>query len=146
MARDAKLPRGTVLKPNAPLVLDGDVYRQRGPRWPVVYSVDASRVSLDGSFRALNSWDGVECCGGDLSFPGGERIDGNYYVDIYDTSSKQQVLSLTGHFNNITADKLFGTSAWISSRYYLFPLNEEANRFVLCDMRRISSGHASNYK
>ena len=139
IVRDAKLPRGTALRPNSPLILDGDVYQPRGPKWPEGGTIDAARVSSDAGFRAVNSWDGEEVGGGDLSFPGGERSDGNYYVDIYDNTTKRLALSLTGHFHNVTVDNLFYRSAWISNRFYLFPLNEKANRFVLCDMERLAS-------
>jgi len=134
--RDPKLPRGLILKPNTPLLLDGDVYRKTGPKWPTSFQ-DSARVSQKDSFRALNSWDGVVASGGDSPFSS-VRIDGNYYVDIYGTSSKRLLLSLRGHFHDVPIDNLFSISAWISNRYYIFPLNEEADHFVLCDMSRIA--------
>ena len=140
IVRDSKLPRGPELSPKSPLILDGETYRPRGPKWPEGSgTLDAARVSLDGQFRALNSWDGEEGGGGDLSFPGGGHNEGSYYVDIYDSTSRRLVLALRGHFQGTPVSNLFHKSTWISSRFYLFPLNEEANRFVLCDMERIAS-------
>jgi hypothetical protein len=138
LIRDAKLLTGAALKPNAPLALGGDVYQKKGAKWPTAWP-DSARVSQDGAFLALNSWDGEMWSATDIPGLGGGRIDGDYYVDIYDIRSKRLALSLTGHFHNVPVDNLFGISAWISNRYYLFPLNEEASHFVICDMKRISA-------
>ncbi|HUA20894.1 MAG TPA: hypothetical protein VMB25_19230, partial [Bryobacteraceae bacterium] len=34
IVRDSKLPRGPELSPKSPLILDGETYRPRGPKWP----------------------------------------------------------------------------------------------------------------
>jgi hypothetical protein len=71
--------------------------------------------------------------------PGGfgcqNHIEGHYYAEIYDTGTAALVLSLSGHFHGVDPLDLFRRSAWISTRYYVLPLDSDSlDRFVLCDV------------
>jgi hypothetical protein len=120
------------------LTYQGREFRRGGDKWPS--SMSASRVSPDGNTLAVNGWEGEAVAWGDLNEFGGSRIDGNYYVNVYDTRREVLLFSLSGRFHKIFPGQLFGGSAWISDRYYVFPLNDSHNHFVLCETKRVSSG------
>lgn len=137
MYRDSTLQAGRDMRPEEPLFYKGQEFPRRGTRWPIL-SEHAARLSPDGSFLAVDGWDGEVNAGGDLAdiFNSG-HIEGNYYVDIYAVASATVVLSLSGHFKNVDPLDLFRRSAWISKRYYILPLDYlKMDRFVLCDVQQ----------
>jgi hypothetical protein len=135
--RDSTMQAGHVMTPNDQLIYKGREFRRAGAKWPMLSEYGA-RLSQDGSYLAVNSWDGESLGGGDMvsSHP---LDDGNYYVNVYDTSSGVQVFALKGHFHDLVPDDLFWRSVWISKRCYILILDtERMTRFVYCDVDKIS--------
>lgn len=131
--RDSTMQAGHNMEPSDRLIYKGREFRRAGAKWPM-YSQDSARLSQDGSYLAVNSWDGDSLGGGDMvsSHP---LDDGNYYVSVYDTNSGGQVLALKGHFRDVVPEDLFSRSVWISKRRYVFILDtERMRRFVFCDV------------
>ncbi len=130
---------GRGLKPDQKLFYLGKDFPKTGSKWPL--SMEISRVSQDGSFLAVNSWDGiVEGC--DLNeLCWGETIRGRYFVDIYNVTSVQLVLHIGGEFHGIDPDSMFRDSAWISKSYFVLPLDWENRfrQFIVCDVRRAAA-------
>jgi hypothetical protein len=128
-----------VMKEKDSLTYRGLEFLPSGVRWPLA-SDRVSRLSPDGNYLAVNSWDGTEGGGGDLpSFGSGGRTDGHYFVDVYNTNSGGFLFSVKGHFHNYTAlpNDLFRMSAWISARYYVLPLDGyHLNDMLLCDVSK----------
>jgi hypothetical protein len=131
------------LKPEDNLAYKGKEYIKRGAQWPLYSSADASRLSPDGGFLAVNSWGGeMKICSGDLLpevWSCQDRIQGDYHIEIYETAAATLALSLTGQFQGFDPSDLFGRSAWISERYYFLPLytlymTPFMNHFALCDV------------
>jgi len=116
----------------------GREFDKSGSKWP--QGQDPSLVSANGNFLAVNSWDGVLAYvenGGLLPFYR-DHLDGHYYVDFYNVSSGQHLLTLQGEFHGVDPQELFDKSGWISKSYYLLPLDEKGmRRFVLCDLRQV---------
>jgi hypothetical protein len=140
--RKSALRSGLVMKEKDRLAYKGREYPHTGIKWPTV-SEDASPVSKTENYLAVNSWDGEEGGGGDLpSFGSGGRTRGHYFVDVYDTNSGSLLLSVKGHFHDFTAlpNDLFRSSAWISTRYYMLPLNSEhLNKLLICDASKAAA-------
>jgi len=135
--RESPLSGGLRMKRNDRLTYRGRDFARRGLDWPLL-SDKVGRLAQNGRFLAVYGWDGHRGGYGDLVQSGG-KFDGNYYVDVYDTDSGASVLSLQGHFHGSSDfDDLFRESAWVSSSYYVFPLNcFFMNEFVLCDLARV---------
>jgi len=121
-----------------PLVYRGRVFRKSGLTWPGESDIRlCSRLSPEGDFLAVNSWDGTIQFGGglfDLSIH--QYVDGFYYVDIYNSDSARRVLLIQGHFHDVDPTDMFRKSAWISKRYFVLPLDFEnkMRNFVICDV------------
>ncbi|HEY3936472.1 MAG TPA: hypothetical protein VGL97_03540 [Bryobacteraceae bacterium] len=95
----------------------------------------AGRISQDGSFLAVNSWDGIIAISEPLMF-GRRQFDGHYYVDIYNVDSGQKALAVSGEFHGVDPHIFFEKSAWISKYYFVLPLDGELvhRRFIICDV------------
>jgi hypothetical protein len=114
-------------------------YPKSGSKWPI--SLNFSRLSQDGRFLAVNSWDGVAYSADEGSLFGKDHFDGNYYVDIYDVASAQRILLVQGEFHGVQPEDMFSRSAWISKSLYVLPLDwqHKLRKFVICDIQRISN-------
>jgi hypothetical protein len=124
------------LKPEDDLKYKGKAFVKRGAQWPLYGSDAASRLSPDGRFLAVNSWDGEMRICPELALGCQDRIQGNYYIAIYNAASATLVLPLSGEFQGVEPRALFSRSAWASSRYYVLPLDtQNMKRFVLCDVQ-----------
>jgi hypothetical protein len=131
--RDSTMRAGHVMEPGDRLVYRGREFRRAGPKWPT-FSQDSARLSQDGSYLAVSSWDGESLGGGDMvsSHP---LDDGNYYVTVYDTNSGVQIFALKGHFHDVTPEEIFQPTVWISKRCYVLILDKaRMRRFVFCDV------------
>lgn len=127
------------MDPEKHLIYKGKEFVRRGTQWPL-YSEDAARLSPEGGFLAVNSWDGEMKICPELALGCRDRIQGNYYVEIYDAASATLALSPSGQFQGVEPLDLFSRSAWASNRYYVLPLDTaNMNRFVLCDLQHASA-------
>jgi hypothetical protein len=122
------------------LAYEGKEFVKRGANWPF-YTGDASRLSPNHRFLAINSYDGRRPGFTGIELEPGHPARGRFYVDIYDTKSGASLLSFQGRFNGASdPDRFFRISAWISDRYYFIPTADVGlNRFVVCDVSRIAS-------
>jgi hypothetical protein len=121
--------------PEGRLRYEGKLFSRNGTQWPRWAA--PGRVSVNGGSLAVYGWDGEIRIASeyDLLFKQ-NRIKGTYYVDIYDGNSGARALYLSGSFDGVPPDDLFGRSAWISTHYYFLPLDtQNMNRFVLCDAK-----------
>jgi hypothetical protein len=135
--RDSTLPAGLDMNPEKHLIYKGKEFVRRGAQWPLP-SEDAARLSPDGSFLAVNSWDGeMKICPELAPLGCRDRIQGTYYVEIYDAASASLILSLSGQFQGVEPLALFLRSAWASKNFYFLPLDTvKMNRFVFCDVEK----------
>ncbi len=132
------IAEGANMKPEDRLVYKGKEFVRRGAQWPLM-SKDASRLSPDGSFLATNSWDGETRICPELTSKLGcrDRIQGSFYVEVYDTGTANILLSLHGQFQGLDPEDLFLRSGWASKGFFVLPLDPASlNRFVLCDIRQ----------
>jgi hypothetical protein len=124
---------------NRAIVYEGKQFVRRGTQWPI-RPEHAARLSPDGTFLVVNSWDGeMKLCPELLPLGCQTRIQGTYYVDIYDAESATLALSLEGQFQGFDPSDLFWRSAWASKDFYVLPLDSvKLNRFVFCDIRQLA--------
>jgi hypothetical protein len=133
--------QGSNMKPEDRLVYKGKEFVRRGSQWPLM-SIDTARLSPDGSFLGVDSWDGeMRIC---PEIPAGlgcrDHLQGSYYVEIYDAGPATLALSLRGQFQGIDPEDLFRRSAWASKDFYVLPLDAvKMSRFALCDVRRATA-------
>ncbi len=130
---------GYNFKPDQKLIYQGKEFAKTGAKWPFAFGI--SHVSQDGSFLAVNSWDGIQASNGDDSpILGREYLDGQYFVDVYNVASGRRILAIDGHFHGVGPDEMFRNSAWISKRYFVLPLDwtNKLRNFVICDVERAS--------
>jgi hypothetical protein len=106
-----------------------------------------ARASTDLHYIAINSWQGTLGGGGPMwdwrVWPWPEKkAHGSLYVDVYDLKSGTLQFSLTGNFRGfVYPDAIFQYSTWLDDRYYVLPVdNFLKNKFVLCDVTRVSTG------
>jgi hypothetical protein len=134
--------RAIDMKPEYKLIYNGKEFPKRGAQWPL-RAESAARLSPDGNFLTINSWDGsMQACPSLplTEFLCREQIEGLYYFDIYNTRSAAPVLLLSGKFHRLNPDDLFERSTWISGRYYVLPLDsDKMARFVVCDLDQADS-------
>jgi len=136
MVRKSTLPNHGATKPMDRVVYLGHDFPRRGHDWPLL-APDVARLSEDGMYLVVFGWDGHRGGYGDLVQASGSS-DGNYYVDFYAADSAVRMAGFQGHFHELDFDHLFEISAWASSRYFVFPLNETLDRLVLCDAVKIT--------
>jgi hypothetical protein len=103
-----------------------------------------AQISEDGRYMADSQWKGrfgPSCA--DFCFPPifHRPYGGVFFVNAYDKSGAIK-FSMEGriHGDIDYLNELFQRPGWLSSRYYLFPLDESAwNEFALCDVERRAS-------
>jgi hypothetical protein len=125
------------MDPEKHLIYKGKEFVRRGAQWPLS-SEDSSRLSPDGGFLAVNSWDGEMRICPELALGCQDHLQGNYYIEIYDAASASLALSLRGQFQGFDPEDLFRQSAWASRDLYVLPLDRLpwTNRFMLCDLQQ----------
>jgi hypothetical protein len=102
-------------------------FRRRGAKWPLQAP---SRLSRPAKYLVVNSWSGEKFVEGSNSMVSRE---GEYFSDIYYSASGRVAFSLNGRFAGLTPGEVFGRSAWIADRYFVFPLDvSRMTKFVLC--------------
>jgi hypothetical protein len=90
-------------------------------------------LSLSGNRAAVNSWDGVDEVYGFMDLDElfkSSKINGYYWVDIYETSSGQPLVRIQGSFHGAEPCVFQGHAAWYSDRYYIFPIGSHGERGV----------------
>jgi hypothetical protein len=110
----------------------------------------AIHLSRDGRYLALNSWDGRT----KIAYGPWDRshypvpVAREIFTDIYDAQTGASVFTVSAHVRgSVNFDSLFSLSTWVSSRYFVFPLDSDRlNRFVICDVERVSTEKQTNWK
>jgi hypothetical protein len=116
----------------APLLFDRKEFESTGSRRGLGAG---SWVSPNKGFLSVNSWDGVISVPEGF-MPGRSKLDGHYYVDVYQVDPKQKVLSISGEFHGENPVNFFSLSAWLEDRLFFLPLDEHIvpNRFLVCQV------------
>ena len=123
----------------------GPVLERSGPRWTGVGGSGPLRtlLSRSGNRAAVNSWDGFAITRSFLdptSFGKRDKVEGQFWVDIYETSSGQSLIRIRGSFHGANPYIFQSQAAWYSDRFYVLPVggtssNGEFNlrRLLICD-------------
>ena len=124
----------------------GPVLERSGSGWAGRGSgpVD-SLLSQSMNRGAVNSWDGYDITYTFLdpsSFGKRNRVQGRYWVDIYDTGSGQPLVRIQGSFHGAEPYHFQGEAAWYGDRYYVMPIGRtlwdqyefNLRRLLICDV------------
>lgn len=123
----------------------GPPLRRSGPKWMGITDGGAPRshLSRTGSRVAVNSWDGFETTYSFLdptSFGKRDKVKGEYWVDIYETSSGRPLVRIQGSFHGAAPSRFEAEAAWYSDRYYVMPVGGttagyefDLRRLLICD-------------
>lgn len=123
----------------------GPLLERSGPKWTGVGNGPVrTQLSLSLTRAAVNSWDGFDITYSFLdptSFGKRNKVVGQYWVDIYETSSGRALLRIRGSFHGAEPYQFQGQAAWYSDRYYVLPIggtmgNGEFSlrRLLICDV------------
>jgi hypothetical protein len=128
--RDVK---GQFLKPTNEkgVLLEGRVFPKSGPQWPISGALD--RVSPDGKWIAVQSWDGKDYGNGDIVAPRGGH--GKFFIDLYEVSSGRRFASIEGEMHDtLRADLAVALTFWLESRYFIVQLGSHLERMLVCEV------------
>jgi len=135
---EAERQRGTVidLSENAantqltdghPLSFQGKAFAPSGPYW-LFPPGDASRVSQNGNYLALQSWSGIIQT--DLTVR--KILEGSYFIDVYEVATGRRVENVFGDFSGFDVRRPLSRAVWIDSEMYIMPLTEDLQRLLIC--------------
>jgi hypothetical protein len=122
----------------------GPLLERSGPKWTGVGNGPVwTKLSSGLTRAAVNSWDGFDITYSFLdptSFLQRNKVVGQYWVDIYETSSGRALLRIQGSFHGAEPYQFQGQAAWYSDRYYLLPIGRtmgngefSLRRLLICD-------------
>jgi hypothetical protein len=125
----------------------GPLLERSGPRWQGIGGgslLPETFLSQSASRAAVNSWDGFDITYSFLdptSFGKRNKVEGQYWVDIYETSSGRALLRIRGSFHGAEPYQFQGQAAWYSDRYYVIPVGGtmgsgefSLRRLLICDI------------
>jgi hypothetical protein len=105
----------------------GPLLKRSGPKWSGEGSNMPIFAALDPSLRraSVYSWDGFNIVYSFLdptSFGRRSKVEGRYWIDIYEALSGQRLVKIEGSFKGISPDSFLGYApAWYES-YFVMPL------------------------
>jgi hypothetical protein len=123
----------------------GPLLERSGPTWAGRgYGPILTFLSRNMIRAAVNSWDGVDEVYSFLD-PGSlfkrNKIEGRYWVDIYETHSGRPLVRIQGSFHGAQPYCFQAAAAWYSDRFYVLPVggtmgSGEFNlrRLLVCDV------------
>jgi hypothetical protein len=133
----------------------GLLLERSGPSWSGSGFNEAIATFFNYTSRraAANSWDGIYDVGTilDPTWSGRNRINGHFWVDIYETHSGRPLTRIKGSFNGGGPFNFQGEAAWYGDRYYVMPVGSASGNGdfglrtpLICDLdapaRNTSSG------
>lgn len=97
----------------------------------------------DGSRISVKSWDGLDITY-DYADPTTlfqrEKVKGQFWIDIYDTTSGQRLIKIQGSFQGARPSAFLGHAYWYGTRYYMMPVGSTSlpgafnlRRLLICD-------------
>jgi hypothetical protein len=100
---------------------------------------EASRLSADARFLAVNSWSGVDLPGPPLGewWPG-SNMHGQYFVDVYETDHGLKRIAIKGEFHGTGPSDFAIRSFWLSKSFFVLPLNTKMTKLLFCDVRKLN--------
>ena len=124
----------------------GPLLQRSGPKWAGEGYNLPNSATLDPSLKkvAVFSWDGFNIRYSFLdptSFGRKSKVEGRYWVDLYEAASGQSLIKVEGTFKGIGPEVLLGSaSAWYGS-YFVMPLGRLVDggasimlqKFLICD-------------
>jgi hypothetical protein len=147
-SRADPLPNVRVAPHDAKIVKGLHSLIYQGKQLPITGGLDQIswvplRLSTKGSFIAVNSWNGILRLDDSMNFRG--LMKGQYYTEIYDVSSGQLALAISGNFRQRDIFSMFQRSAWISDRYFVLPEDgwRAFSRFLICDVQPAAHAKAA---
>ena len=128
----------------------GPLLEKSGPRWKGIGgSLLQSFLSASLNRAAVNSWDGYDVVYSALdpsSYGQRDKVEGQYWIDIFDAPSGQRLVMIQGTFKGIAPVNFQGSAAWYSDRYYVVPLGPPMfaadfgmGRLLVCDLDAAAS-------
>jgi hypothetical protein len=118
-------------------------FAKSGPQWPRI-GLDADRISANGEYLAINSWDGKEAgCAGFMQ-PCDDFGGGHYWEDLYEIRTARRLVAVTGRFWMINHSTFFNITQWVGNRYFIRPLQQNLQTVLICDMDAAKASLAKN--
>ncbi len=125
-----------------PVRSEGKAVVFKGMRFPltgehILVSTDISVKESPGTrFVAIASYNGIEGAPGPFNF--GPRIEGTYFIDIYDVKTGTKKIALSVLFRDISPGRLQFHSYWYDNRYYVVPLAPMTQPVIFCDIEKLA--------
>ena len=115
------------------VLLQGKLFRKSGPQWPL--SAEYARVSPDGNWIAVQSWDGKNYANGNIPLLGPHGGSGEFFIDLYGVSSGRRFASIAGEeHDTLEADEPLGPTFWLESRYFILKLGSHLEKMLVCEV------------
>jgi hypothetical protein len=122
-----------------PRIGDEYVFRQRpfrrsGPKWPV--TGDEVRISPNEKWIAVQSWEGTDYRDEETLLPAAPPLDltARFFIDVYDVSSGERVISLDGVDHDFTTgDAPLHFTFWMDSHFFVVPLGTFREKLLVCE-------------
>lgn len=113
----------------------GHLLERSGPVWfgkGVPLTVPAM-PSGSGNLAAVNSWDGIYVTYDplDAELFQFDRVNGRYWIDLFDAIRGVRLLLIQGEFHGIGPD-ILRDAYWYADRYYLLPIGGAADALSIC--------------
>jgi hypothetical protein len=113
------------------ILFQGKLFRKSGPQWSP--SAEHARVSPDGNWIAVQSWEGKDYANGDIVAPRGGH--GKFFIDLYQVSSAQRFVSIAGEeHDTLRADEPLIGTFWLQSRYFIVQLGSHLEKMLVCEV------------
>jgi hypothetical protein len=113
------------------VLFKGKLFRKSGPQWSL--SAEDGRISPDGKWIAVQSWEGRDYHNGDIIAPLGGP--GKFFIDLYDVSSGRRFAQVDGAVRGtLCADGILDLTFWLESRYFIVQLGSHLERMLVCEV------------
>jgi hypothetical protein len=115
------------------VLLRGKLFRKSGSQWPL--SAEHARVSPDGNWIAVQSWEGKNYANGNIPLLGPHGGSGKFFVDLYGVSSGRRFASIDGEeHDTLEADEPLGLTFWLESHNFILKLGSHLERMLVCEV------------
>jgi hypothetical protein len=125
----------------------GQRLARSGPRWEGIGGTGPLRTHLswNATRAAVNSWSGFQVTYSFLdptSFGKRDKVEGQYWVDIYETASGRPLVRIQGSFHGAAPSVFQTQAAWYSDRIFVMPVGGtlwseyefNLRRLLICDV------------
>jgi len=109
-------------------------FRRSGPKWPV--TGDEVRISPNEKWIAVQSWEGTDYRDEESLLPAAPPLDltARFFIDVYDVSSGERVISLDGVDHDFTTgDAPLHFTFWMDSHFFVVPLGTFREKLLVCE-------------